>query len=344
MDKVFERNHVIVFSVIMPCYNSSAYVRDAVDSLLAQSYPHWILVAINDGSEDDTLQILNEYSQKDTRITVYSKENGGYATAVNYGLDKIDGDYFLMMGSDDRLAPNLFERIVANIEDQLPDMIAFRAVKYLAGKAVGLDSITSFDSAVSMYATNINEYIRQYPEHSQNLTVRDTAKCFRRKRLGDLRYFGKYGYDADGVFSCLFAHKCTSFMSLPIDGYLWTLREDSVSAKTNLKTDIDRMEVWIAYYQAIFERKDFEPTEQEKLYFSIVKIIAERILTEKGCLPKETNETILAALKKSIVVAKKYGVNFFDPNERLERLLFLNMPKMWMAYVILQGQLEKKKR
>lgn len=333
----------ITFSVIIPCYNSAAYVRDAIDGLLAQSYPHWKLIAVDDGSKDDTLDILNEYSQKDSRISVFSKENGGYATAINYGLDRIHGDYFLMMGSDDRLASNLFADIVKNIKEGHPDLIAFRAVKYIAGKKIGVDEITDFSTPASMFSTNINEYTKKYPNHARILTVRDTAKCFRTELLGDLRYFGKYGYDADGVFSCLFAHKCTSFMSLPIDGYLWTLREDSVSAKTDFKKDIDRMEVWAAYYQALLDINDFEPTEQEQSYFSRAKSIAVRILSVKGRLNKETKETILVALRRSSAVAKKYGVNCFYPSEKIRRSIFLNMPKMWMTWIMLRKQLGKKK-
>ena len=71
------------FSIIMPCYNSASYLREAVDSIVKQDYSDWDLIAVNDGSTDETLNILDSYSKKDKRIKVFSKKNGGYATAVN---------------------------------------------------------------------------------------------------------------------------------------------------------------------------------------------------------------------------------------------------------------------
>lgn len=81
----------ISFSVIMPCYNSEDYVRNALDSVVNQTYKNWELIAVNDGSTDHTLEILNEYASADQRVKVFSKENGGYTSAVNFGLEKVGG-------------------------------------------------------------------------------------------------------------------------------------------------------------------------------------------------------------------------------------------------------------
>ena len=66
----------IKFSVIMPCYNSEQYVKKAIDSILNQTYGNWELIAVNDGSADSTPEILAEASLKDSRIKVFTKENG----------------------------------------------------------------------------------------------------------------------------------------------------------------------------------------------------------------------------------------------------------------------------
>lgn len=319
----------ITLSIIMPCFNSILYVRDAVDSLLAQSYINWELIAVNDGSTDDTLCILQDYAKNDGRIKVYSKENGGYATAINYGLDRINGDYFLMMGSDDRLAPYLFEEIVNSISDSQPDVIAFRAVKYVDGVKTCIDEITDFDTSVSMYDTTVNAFVEKYPKHSQILFVRDTAKCFKTSLLGDLRYFGKKGYDADGIFSSLFVHKCHSFASIPIDGYLWTLRADSVSASTNFATDIDRLSNWIQYNNQVISNNSFIPTEQERSYLGMAHTLGIKILGNEEYLDSKTMRLIHQGRTASINAALKYSINAFFPRNTIKKTLFIRMPYLW---------------
>ena len=122
-------NNTLYYSIIMPCYNSESYVKKAVDSVLMQTYKKWELIAINDGSYDNTLPILQSYAKADPRIRLFSKENGGYVSAVNYGLDYVKGDYFMFLGSDDQLSPDLLQTICEMISDETPDLIGFETMK-----------------------------------------------------------------------------------------------------------------------------------------------------------------------------------------------------------------------
>ena len=308
----------LIFCVIMPCYNSEEYVRGAIESLLNQTYSSWKLIAVNDGSTDDTLAILNEYASKDNRISVYTKKNGGYATAINYGLDRISGDYFLMLGSDDRFASNLFQKIVDGLDEKEPDMIAFRSIRFQGNENIGLDCFTEFDSASCLFNTNINEYYNSFPQQSRILFVRDTAKCYKTELLGDLRYFGKYGIDADGIFSLLFTYKCQSFMSLPIDGYYWTIRNDSVSASASLEKNIDRVHNWNKYLSALLKENKASLIEREKECITLPFRLACRLLKNKKQLSFSNILSIHFSLRKSIVLSKKYRVGLMEFNEIFE--------------------------
>ena len=68
-------------SVIVPVYNSSAYLKRCVDAILSQTYKNLEIIFVNDGSKDNSLDILREYERKDTRIRVFDKENGGSSSA-----------------------------------------------------------------------------------------------------------------------------------------------------------------------------------------------------------------------------------------------------------------------
>lgn len=309
----------VLFSIIMPCYNSEAYVRNAIDSVVNQSYKMWELVVVNDGSTDSTLEILNSYAKNDNRIKVFSKENGGYVSAVNYALDRISGTYFLMMGSDDRLSTDLLLQLVENIGEELPDIIAFRAVKFVDGKQREVDSNTNFDTVSYMCGT-ISEYEKQYPKHARIMFVRDTCKCFKTQKLGNLRYFGKYGYDADGVFSALFTHKCCSFMSVPINGYYWTVRGDSLSAKKNVQIHLDRLFVWTEYNKYILGDNTYIPTEYEKSYFKYEFGVGNILIKELKYLDRKTKNTIHSARKSSAAVCKKFSVLNNSPRDLIKKI------------------------
>jgi len=168
-------------------------VKNALDSIKNQTYPHWELIVVNDGSKDNTPDILNEYAESDERIKVFSKENGGYVSAVNYGLDKITGDYFLFLGSDDVLDKGLFEKLYENIckISFIPDVINFRTVKVIDGEMSGIDEYTAFETTEYKQEISLKKYSEKYPEHSLSLFFRDTSKCFKTCLLGAIGYFGK---------------------------------------------------------------------------------------------------------------------------------------------------------
>ncbi len=98
-----------LISVVIPTYNQADYLRQALDSLLAQSYSNWEAVVVNDGSKDHTLEVMNEYASRDARIKPNSKPNGGITSALNYGLERAVGEYFCWLSSDDLFYPEKIE-------------------------------------------------------------------------------------------------------------------------------------------------------------------------------------------------------------------------------------------
>ncbi len=311
-----------VFSVIMPCYNSAGYVRAAVASILQQTYPYWELVAINDGSTDNTLEILEEFSAGDPRIRVWSKENGGYVSAVNLGLEKITGDYFLMMGSDDGLDETLFAELSRYAG---MDCIAFRTILVEGGQKLGAESITNFSGEATQNETTLAEFSREYPAHAEIFSARDTSKCYKRSLLGDLRYFGRYGFDADGIFSMLLCHRARSFAAIAVDGYYWTLRGDSLSArKSFFAQDLDRVEIWCQFYARILqlEASHITKTEREFLYYFLS--ITES--TWNACPNLENLSLIQQAVGLIRAVSEKAGFPLSLP---APTRLLLRSPAAW---------------
>lgn len=118
------------FSVIIPVYNVEKYLRECVDSILAQSFDDYELILVNDGSKDSSPAICDEYSAKDSRIKVIHKENGGASTARNKGTDAASGDYILYLDSDDYISDkDFFKELYEKAKDGI-DVIIYKFKKY----------------------------------------------------------------------------------------------------------------------------------------------------------------------------------------------------------------------
>jgi glycosyltransferase involved in cell wall biosynthesis len=94
-------------SVMMPAYNAEEFVAEAIESILAQTYPQWELLVVNDGSTDNTADIVAQYT--DPRIKLIHKENGGESSARNMALDHSQGEFIAYLDADDAYLPHHLE-------------------------------------------------------------------------------------------------------------------------------------------------------------------------------------------------------------------------------------------
>ena len=105
-------------SIIIPTYNVEMYLVECMESVVNQTLKDIEIICINDGSTDGSLEILKSYAQKDDRIVLVDKENGGYGIGMNIGLDKATGEYIGIVEPDDFIPLNmysdLYEKAVEN--------------------------------------------------------------------------------------------------------------------------------------------------------------------------------------------------------------------------------------
>lgn len=111
-----------LISVIVPVYKVEEYLRECVDSILAQTYTNLEIILVDDGSPDNCGKICDEYAKKDSRIKVIHQQNGGLSAARNTGLDIATGDYIGFVDSDDYIELNMFEELHNSIKEYNSDM------------------------------------------------------------------------------------------------------------------------------------------------------------------------------------------------------------------------------
>ena len=110
-------------SIIVPCYNQAQYLAETLDSVLAQTYKNWECIIINDGSPDNSGIICDDYAQKDKRIKVIHKQNGGVSDARQVGLDAAKGEFVIHADPDDWVEPKMLEELLHKAEEENADMV-----------------------------------------------------------------------------------------------------------------------------------------------------------------------------------------------------------------------------
>lgn len=122
-----QENQNPTISVVIPVYNVEAYLRECVDSVLNQTMEDFEIILVDDGATDSSGRICDEYACKDARIRVIHRENGGLSAARNTGLDAASGEYVYFLDSDDYIAPDTLEKLLALAEKERADVVFFDA-------------------------------------------------------------------------------------------------------------------------------------------------------------------------------------------------------------------------
>ena len=126
----------MLFSVIVPVYNLENYVRECIESILAQTCPNFELILVDDGSKDSSPEICKEYASKDERIHYIRKENQGVNAARKTGLSAAKGEYVVFVDGDDFLEWELLEKVKVAIVSSKADIICYNYNIYANGKKI----------------------------------------------------------------------------------------------------------------------------------------------------------------------------------------------------------------
>ncbi|WP_059102770.1 glycosyltransferase family 2 protein [Shouchella shacheensis] len=118
-----------VISIITPAYNAETFIGETIHSVLAQTYPHWEMMIVDDQSTDGTIEVVKRMQEKDTRIRLVElKENSGSAVARNTAMENAKGRYLAFLDSDDRWMPEKLERQLVFMQER---DVAFSFTKYV---------------------------------------------------------------------------------------------------------------------------------------------------------------------------------------------------------------------
>lgn len=220
-------------SIIMPVYNAAPYLEKSIGSLLNQSYRNIEVICINDGSSDNSLDILQRLTSEDHRVTVIDKPNSGAGDTRNTGMKHVCGKYMCFVDSDDFVEPNMIERLVDAAESSNADAVVFGLDTYdhVSSKFIPNDYAVvdgKIPSKEVFYAANVDNFYKYLVGFTVNKLYRTSFL------LGLDLFFPKIGAHEDLPFTylALSASKRTYYLDETLYHYRRS-REGSLSDTTS---------------------------------------------------------------------------------------------------------------
>lgn len=190
-----------MISVIVPAYNSEKYLSECVESIFSQSESGWELLLVDDGSTDSTPALCDGFAERDSRVRVIHRPNGGLSTARNSGLDVAAGEYICFLDSDDIMAPRFLELALSALVSTGADIAAVCFVPF-SGFAPAWDVPAATDSVVLTASQAIAQALYQTPVGGTGRRLDSSAwgKLYRRSLWDKNRFRAGQWYEDLDVF------------------------------------------------------------------------------------------------------------------------------------------------
>ena len=223
------------FAVIVPVYNSARYLKEALDSLFAQTYKNFTVIAVDDGSTDDSINILKDYESKSYPIKVLAKANGGVSSARNFAFDYIEAekrfDYVCFVDSDDIVTEDFLA--------QFADNIKHFSVPYLACGCQAFDTRGPQNKTFNLHDPIVLDLDNIYAHFFSLGQWRNFSsptslffignRCYQLSVISGLRFHEKLGKGEDKDFMLRAAKVIHSGVVFSNQTYLYRLRKSSLS-------------------------------------------------------------------------------------------------------------------
>ncbi|MCM1286172.1 MAG: glycosyltransferase [Acetobacter sp.] len=226
-------------SVIIPVYNAENYLTSSINSIINQSYKNLEIILVDDGSTDKSPIICDRFAEKDKRVKVIHKENGGASSARNTGLDNASGDYIAFIDADDYIDLDMYEIMLNQIIDNDADAARCGVVR------------ESDDGTTEEWGTGNHDIqlidnkklLEDVGEAVGILPVSPCNKLFKRSVIGDIRFDTRFKFAEDTLFNFMVAKNINKMVYNDIDRYHYIFNEDSMTNKGINENNFDEHRV-----------------------------------------------------------------------------------------------------
>ena len=289
------------FSIIVPVYNVENYIKKCLDSIFNQSYKDFEVIVVNDGTKDNSMDIVKKYD-----VTIINQKNQGLSEARNAGVKKAIGDYLIFVDSDDYIENDLLKNINKSLDNnpevvryQAKDIIEDKVIEYNEKEFSGLDGSEAFKQITTYH----------YVEPAWLYAVK------REYYLKNKFSFKKGAYHEDFGLTPLIVFKSSKVNSINYCGYCYVQRSGSIMTSKNYDKTLKKVDDMYNHYKYLSE--EVKKIDKDKTYFnsfianSIILKITElnkedykkykKLLKEDKAFDEILDDTVARKVKKCII-------------------------------------------
>lgn len=275
------------FSVIVPVYNVEKYLKKCIDSILAQDYSEIEILLIDDGSNDSSGMICDQYAETYTNVFVYHKENGGLSDARNYGLHRISGDYVVFVDGDDWIEEGCFTEFAKVLSKTHFDVLATRLIEAFENENVYRDSQMDDYLKKTFTKDRALDWIIKYSENTWPAPKNIYAASYIQKN--NLRFLkGRLHEDMDWTSNVCYTAE--TFVASSFPWYYHRMqRFGSITNSIKAKNIIDVIEMAAIHYHEY--KKEPSPI-RKKVVNRLMESVYAKLNQVKCCTRDDKNKVI----------------------------------------------------
>lgn len=291
-------------SIIVPVYNVEKYLAECLDSIVSQDTKYnYEVICVDDGSPDNSIDILYEYQKKYKCIRIIRQENRGFSGARNRGIDEAIGKYIMFVDSDDRIEPNMFQLLMDKAIESDYDIVGCGFYTF-----VNREKEKYYIEKPAEVKENAFSIIRKYPCYFW-------GKVFKRSLFYNIRLPEGYWFE-DMITKHILTKLCQSFAYLDAPMYGYRINQQGISqTASSKKKSVDQY--WLVeYIESETERLGLEKTNE--YYAGLVKEFGPFLYSRTKGLNSDIRLTVFSA---ACDLVSKWGIDSKTCDKSTKRLL-----------------------
>lgn len=304
-----------MISIIVPVFNAEDYLTKSIESILKQTYPAWELILIDNGSEDNSFRICQEYAKKDERIMVLRQhQNRGVSVARNLALEKAYGKYLTFLDADDWVAEDYLEQLVRIQKKTDADMVVCQYEKvYDADRnesvIIGTDGwMENKETVLEEAGSSVGE-AKEYtlPEYLEQCLLEGYTHCwgvlYKTALLEGIRFPAKITIGEDALFLIDALLQAEKIVVTGYAGYKYYINENGAMKRKFTPSYMDQITCW---QQAMDKLIEGYPNLKHKLE-SILVVSTMLVVGKIAVLEKEEQDEYLGEQETCHKLIREYG-------------------------------------
>lgn len=314
-------------SVIVPIYNAENFIEECAKSILGQTFKNLELILVDDGSKDNSLQICQRIANEDSRVKVFTKENGGTSSAKNLGIENAQGEYIAFCDADDTIDAEYIENLYCGVLLNQVDVCvgSFAFITENKGEIISRKTV---EIEGGMF--NMSEFMKFYSRYMPQAVVGSPCnKLYRRSIVieNSIRFNTKIKNNEDTHFNYEFLAKCKTVYVSEMPYYNYINRLNVASASKGFIPNI--FDIYTLTYNKALDFLKATDTYSQNIQFQNQYYIGLVIGAINGIVNGKNDLTVQEKIEQIENIC-----NTKEVKEAIKTVKFSDPKKMLIAFLI----------